>query len=150
MDKIVTVSKRLQGSRVYFDTNPIIYFVEQNNAFAQAVAPLFELIGTGHISAYTSEFTLAEILIKPSKDNLQQVVMAHKELLLDPDLFTLTKTHRDLFVNAAELAGSAGLRLPDAIHMASALENHCHYFITNDKRIKDYKTVAVVQLGDLI
>jgi predicted nucleic acid-binding protein len=141
--------KKLRGSRVYFDVNPIIYFIEQNTQFAEAVIPVFEMIGDGSILAFTSELSLTEILIKPIRDNLNQVIQAHKELLLDPELFTLISPIQDTFLLAAELGGKLSMRTPAAIHMACAIESKCKYFITNDKGIKSTGDVTVVQIGDL-
>jgi predicted nucleic acid-binding protein len=140
---------KLRGSRVYFDVNPIIYFIEQNTQFAEAVTPVFEMIGDGSILAFTSELSLTEILIKPIRDNLNQVIQAHKELLLDPELFTLISPNQDTFLLAAELGGKLSMRTPDAIHMACAIQSKCKYFITNDKGLKSTADVTVVQLDDL-
>lgn len=139
---------KLRGSRVYFDVNPIIYFIEQNTQFAETVAPIFEMIGEGSIVAFTSELSLTEILIKPIRDNLNQVIQAHKELLLDPELFTLISPNQDTFLLAAELGGKSSMRTPDSIHMACAVQSKCKYFITNDKGIKSTKDVIVVQMSD--
>ena len=141
---------RLRGSRVYFDVNPIIYFIEQNTQFAETVTPVFEMIGEGSILAFTSELSLTEILIKPIRDNLNQVIQAHKELLLDTELFTLISPNQDTFLVAAELGGKSSMRTPDAIHMACAIESKCKYFITNDKGIKSTGGVTVVQIMELV
>lgn len=140
---------KLRGSRVYFDVNPIIYFIEQNTQFAETVTPVFEMIGDGSIVAFTSELSLTEILIKPIRDNRIQVIQAHKELLLDPELVTLISPNQDTFLLAAELGGKLAMRAPDAIHMACAIESKCKYFITNDKSIKSTGNVTVVLVGDL-
>ena len=141
---------KLRGSRVYFDANPIIYFIEQNTQFAEAVTPLFEMIGDGSILAFTSELSLTEVLIKPIRDNRIQVIQTHKELLLDPELFTLISPNQDTFLLAAELGGKSSMRTPDAIHMACAIESKCKYFITNDKGIKSIGGVTVVQILELV
>ena len=140
---------KLRGSRVYFDVNPIIYFIEQNTQFSEAVTPLFEMIGDGSIIAFTSELSLTEILIKPIRNNFNQIIQAHKELLLDPELFTLISPIQDTFLLAAELGGKLSMRTPDAIHMACAIESKCKYFITNDKGIRSTSDVTVVQILEL-
>jgi predicted nucleic acid-binding protein len=139
---------KLRGSRVYFDANPIIYFIEQNSQFTKTVTPIFEMIGDGSILAFTSELSLTEVLIKPIRDNRIQIIQTHKELLLDPELFTLVSPNQDTFLLAAELSAKSLMRAPDAIHMASAIESQCKYFITNDKGIKSTANVIVVQIGD--
>jgi predicted nucleic acid-binding protein len=140
----------IKGKRVFFDTNAIIYYLEQLEPFYEIVLPLFESIGTEEIQAYTSEFTLTEMLIKPMKENAIELVQDIKDLLLDPDLFVLTKTHQELFIKAAELGGRHGLRSADAIHFASAIENHCHYFVTNDKKFKSQQGVKVLIVNDYL
>lgn len=148
MNTMKSITDGMQGKRVYFDTNSIIYFIEQLQPFYEVVYPLFESIGTGDIQAYTSEFTLTEMLIKPMRENAILLIQDIKDLLLDPDLFTLTKTHQQLFIKAAELGGAYGLHSADAIHFASAVENHCHYFITNDKKFKSQNGVQVIIVND--
>ena len=139
---------KLRGTRVYFDTNPIIYFIEQNTQFIELVTPVFEMIGEDSILAFTSELSLTEVLIKPIRDNRIQIIQTHKELLLDPELFTLISPNQDTFLLAAELGGKSSMRMPDAIHMACAIESKCKYFITNDKGIKSTADVTVVQISD--
>lgn len=41
------------------------------------------------------------------------------------------------------------MKTPDAIHIAVAVENHCDFFITNDKKIRSYGNVQVIQVSDL-
>jgi predicted nucleic acid-binding protein len=148
MAKISTLLKHLQGARVYFDVNPIIYFIEQNGDFFEPVAPIFEMLGEGTLMAFTSELSLTEILIKPTRQKQHKVIDTYKDLLLDPQLFTLTKVGRETFLQAAQLGGSLGMRTPDAIHLASAMENQCKYFITNDKKIRSHGGVRVALISD--
>ena len=150
MNTINSILPLLRGKRVYFDTNPIIYYLQQDQPFYKVVCPLFEDMAIGNFQAYTSEFTLTEMLIKPFKENATQLIQDIKDLLLDPELFTLTKTHRELFIKSAELGGVYGLRSADAIHFVSAIENHCHYFVTNDKRFKSNNGVQVIILNDYV
>jgi predicted nucleic acid-binding protein len=145
----IEILGNLKGNRVYFDVNPIIYFIEQNSHFIEAVEPLFEMIGNGSIIAFTSEFSLTEILVQPIRENLHEVVGAHKELLLDPELFTLTPMNREIFLRAAELVGKLRIRTPDALHLAAALESRCSFFITNDRGIPSIPGVSVVQVSEL-
>jgi predicted nucleic acid-binding protein len=145
-----TITASIKGKRVYFDANAIIYYLEQLEPFYEIVQPLFESIGMGEIQAYTSEFTLTEMLIKPMKENAIELVQDIKDLLLDPDLFALTKTHQELFIKAAQLGGRHGLRSADAIHFASAVENHCHYFVTNDKKFKSQEGLQVLIVKDYL
>ena len=49
MKDIQTLIEHMKGRRVYFDTNAIIYFIEQNEQFYEVVLEIFKLIGTDDI-----------------------------------------------------------------------------------------------------
>ena len=42
-----------------------------------------------------------------------------------------------------------GVKLGDALQLASSIECGCNYFLTNDSRLKQVVEVNVVYLGDL-
>jgi predicted nucleic acid-binding protein len=150
MKKIEALIANMHSKRVYFDTNAIIYFVEQNERFYGVVLEIFKLIGNDDIFALTSEFTLTEILIKPIREKRMKLIQNIKDLLLDKSFFTLTKTSERLFLNAAEIGAENGLRPADAIQLASAIESHCHYFVTNDARFKSTKSIEIACLSQYL
>ena len=150
MRDISALIGRMRGRRVYFDTNAIIYFIEQSPPLYSVVLKIFKLIGSDDISALTSEFTLIEILLKPMRERQVALIQNIKDLLLDREFFTLTATCESLFIKAAETGAEHGLRPADAIQLASALENHCHYFVTNDARFKSVGGLEVVFLSDYL
>jgi predicted nucleic acid-binding protein len=144
-----TIFERIKQQKVYFDTNPLIYYIEGHEAFFDVVLPFFEMIGRNEIVACTSEFTLAEILIKPMRENLQDTVDAYQGLLVESGYFTLLSANVKTFIQAAAIGGATGMRTPDAIHLAVALENECAFFITNDRKIKSVGKLEVIYLSNL-
>lgn len=72
MEFITSLFETFVGKSIYFDTNPIIYFVEKHEVFFDAISPIFEMIDEDKVIACSSEFTLTEILIKPFRENLQE------------------------------------------------------------------------------
>lgn len=139
----------LKGKRVYFDTNTIIYFLEQHEPYFEVVAPIFDMIGTGDISAFTGNITIVELLIKPIRDKNNALIQDIKSLLFDADIFTLIDSSRAIFLQAAEIGGNNGLRSADALHFSSAVEANCTYFLTNDRGFTSAHGVEVVLLADL-
>lgn len=142
--------EQLKGKRVYFDTNPFIYFVEAHDIFYEAVKLIFQMVQDESIFAFTSEFTLTETLIKPYRDKDQGTIEAFEGLLIDSGYFYLLGATKETFLKAAQVGGETMMRTPDALHMTTALENNCDFFITNDKRIRDYGTVKVIQVADIL
>jgi hypothetical protein len=51
--------------RLFIDTAPVIYFVEQNSQYLAVVRPVFEAISDSTIAAIVSPVTLAECLVRP-------------------------------------------------------------------------------------
>ncbi|HPO12257.1 MAG TPA: PIN domain-containing protein [Candidatus Hydrogenedentes bacterium] len=51
---------------------------------------------------------------------------------------------------AAELRATTRLKLPDAIHMATAIVTNCTSFLTNDRSIISPTPCKVVLLSELI
>jgi predicted nucleic acid-binding protein len=52
---------------------------------------------------------------------------------------------RDVLFKAAHLrANSKSLKLPDAIHLTTAQEKKCRFFLTSDERIKGLHGVEVI------
>lgn len=150
MGTLNTMFGYLRGKRVYFDTNPLIYFIEAHDEFFTAVEPIFQMLKQDEFIACTSDFTLTEVLIKPHKEKDQATINLFRSLLLEAGYFSMLSINQETFLSAANIGGETMMRTPDSIHMASALENQCDYFLTNDKRIRGYKSVKVLQVSDFL
>lgn len=110
---------------------------------------LFAAIDEGKIKAVTSELTLAEVLIKPMMDNNADLQKVYKETLRSSEGFSVMPINRQILIEAARLrAESETLRLPDAIHLATASVHHCTFFLTYDKRLGTLPDFHIVILSD--
>jgi predicted nucleic acid-binding protein len=97
--------------------------------------------------------TAAELLVRPIRSGHQQLAYAHDFLTQFPNLHGLVM---DLHVaqRAATLRATSGLRLPDAIVIASGLLAGCEAIVTNDERWKHrlaplFSQFRWIYLGDL-
>ncbi len=88
----------------------------------------------------SSELTLAEVLTKPIADakltGNWALVDAYRFSIQDKaNLQTIVPVSRAVLDMAADVRSENGsLRLPDAIHLATALSEACSVFVTNDLR----------------
>jgi len=139
----------IQGTRVYLDTNIWIYALEGYPAFAQDLTQLFQGIDRGNLSIVTSELSLAEVLIKPfqNQDLAQQT--AYKQLIRNSQNLTVIPVSREVLIEAAKLRASINIKLPDAIHAATALLTQCSTFLTNDERFRSLPKLSVVLLSEI-
>lgn len=137
------------GQRVYLDTNIIIYIVEGFPAYLDQMQALMAAVNTGEVVAVTSELTLAETLVKPLKDHQPALQQAYKFILTSTPTLEVTLVSRGILEDAAQLRADSKLQLPDAIHLATALQYQCDSFLTNDIAFKSLNLPQVKMLADV-
>ncbi|HEX8416375.1 MAG TPA: type II toxin-antitoxin system VapC family toxin [Methylobacterium sp.] len=132
----------LLGRIVYLDTNIFIYAVEGYQPEQAFMGEFLAELERGGFAAVTSEFTLAELLVKPFELGRQDVVSAYAGLLQPSDRLAVVPVDRTILVEAARQRATLGMRMPDAIHVATALAAGCDAFLTNDRRLRLPPTIA--------
>lgn len=140
----------IQGDRVYLDTNVWIYAVESYPAFIQELTDFFQQVDQNQYIAISSELSLAETLVKPIKDNDQGLQTAYKRAIVNRHNVFVVPILRELLIDAAQIRAETGLKLPDAIHAATAVQAQCNTFITNDTQLKKLSNLHVVLLSEVI
>jgi predicted nucleic acid-binding protein len=140
----------IQGPRVYLDTNVFIYGIEGFEQFEDGIDALFSAVDQGNIEAVTSELTRAEALVKPFREGNTPLQQIYREVLQNRASFHLVPIARSLLVESARLRASTRLRLPDAIHLASAREMGCSTLVTNDDGFKAAPETHVVILSEVV
>lgn len=123
------------GARVYLDANIVIYFVEAFPEYLQRVEALFYAVAAADGILVSSALTLAETLVKPLRDNRADIVQAYEGFLTGGEI-ELLAVDRNTLKQAAALRAFHRLKLPDAIHVATALASNCHFFVSNDDGIQ--------------
>jgi predicted nucleic acid-binding protein len=140
----------IQGDRIYLDTNVWIYAVESYPAFLRELTDFFQRVDQNQYVAITSELSLAETLVKPIKDNDQARQVAYKKAIVNRKNVSVIPILRELLIDAAQVRAETGLKLPDAIHAATAVQARCTTFITNDAQLKKLSNLHVVLLSEVI
>ena len=126
----------MDAQRVYLDTNALIAILEKTGDLDEAQRDFVDTIDEGGIEAVTSELTLAECLVKPIADRDEPLIRAYLTLLAaDSALMRVAGVSRPVLLEAARIRAGAGVKLPDAIHVASAHLGGCEVFISNDRRL---------------
>lgn len=125
---------------VYLDANPVIYAMEGEPEVSSPVQTLLKALRERPGLGITSELTLAEVLA-PSKGRKRppQLKRRYLDLLVWSDFIGLQPVSRDILYETANLRATratAKLRLPDAIHLATAIRAGCRYFVSGDKGIR--------------
>ncbi len=146
--------QKIQGREIYLDTNIFIYLLEGYNELIPLFTQLFELIDAGTLRGFTSELTLAETLVKPTIDGNLTLQQIYKNTLQTSTNLEVMPITRDVLIEAACVRAnlrppSLAIRLPDAIHIASAQKANCKTFLTNDKRLKADFGMEVILVSEI-
>jgi predicted nucleic acid-binding protein len=132
------------GLRVYPDTNVFIRAFETSPEEVQELQNAFAFMKhtfMRHIRnlAVTSELTLAE-LFAPSwtKDGTPMAPSTVKRrfylnLIIWSGFIDLRPVTRAILIETADLRSHARVKLPDAIHIVTAIKAGCAYFMSNDR-----------------
>jgi len=126
-----------EGARpqVYLDANIFVYLVEGEPALAAAVEPLFVALKRHGGSATTSELTLAEVLAPTGMGNARpaHIKRRYLDLIVWGRIVSLKPVSRDVLYETADVRTEARLRLPDAIHLVTAIHAKCSHFVSRDQ-----------------
>ena len=126
---------RYFGSTLYLDSNILIYAVESGNRWRDCLSALFGAIEDRSIRACTSELTLAEVLAKPLQENAVELIALYERVLEPGGAIDVCGMDRTLMREAAALQAGLGLKIADAIHLATAELHGCGYVLTQDERL---------------
>jgi predicted nucleic acid-binding protein len=133
---------------VAVDTAPFIYFIEEHPRFGSLVEPLFVAADAGRLVLVASALTLLEVLVLPYRAGDRLLAGRYEALLTRSRGLRLVDPTRDYLRAAAQLRAAIGVRTPDAIQMATALQAGCVAFVTNDRRLPSLAGLRVLQLHD--
>ncbi|MEO6590359.1 MAG: PIN domain-containing protein [Pyrinomonadaceae bacterium] len=136
-------------SVVAFDTAPVIYFVEANPVYDALVIEIFQRIDIGKITGLTSVISLCEVLVHPIRNQNQILKQRYFDILLNSSNFITNTITAKIAETAAELRAKYNLRTPDALQIASALENGCDAFLCNDSGLNRVTEIKILILDEI-
>lgn len=84
----------------------------------------------------TSVLTIAELLIKPLRDGSEQEANDLREAVVAIPRLEIIDVNLRVAETAALIRAATNLKLPDAIHLATAVQQDAAAFLTNDSRFK--------------
>jgi predicted nucleic acid-binding protein len=140
---------------VYVDANPFIYFIDGAEDVASRVRPFFELLARKPGIATTSELTLAEVLAKAqpnARRSFLNLIIWSKLVRLQPvtrDVLIDTADYRQVSRKARPDGTYATVKLPDAIHVVTAIQSRCRMFLSADEGLAVPVGMTVVAPDDV-
>jgi predicted nucleic acid-binding protein len=138
----------MNAPRVYLDTNVFVAAYENQRSHGDYAWQILTAIDQGEFVGVTSELTLAEFLVKPLEDHDYERAERYQEVISPDASFKVSAIDRDVLIEAATLrAVRKSLRLPDAIHVATARLDACSVIVSDDRRLPSAPGLGIVHLG---
>lgn len=141
---------------VYIDANPFIYAVEGVDELARPPNDLFSLLRQKPGLGVTSELTLAEVLVKARDPSSRR---SFYDLIVWSGIFDLQPVTREILVETADYRRAATNllpdgqttmpKLPDAIHVVTAIRSGCRRVVSADGRLRLPAGMTLVEPNDI-
>ncbi|MGC4002203.1 MAG: PIN domain-containing protein [Pirellulales bacterium] len=88
----------------------------------------------------TSELTLSEVLVHPLRLGNADLASIYMKMLAGAYWLSVVPVSPPVLEAASVLrASQRSLKLPDAVHVATAMFSGCSHFLTQDQRITDFE-----------
>lgn len=121
---------------VGLDTNIFIRALKKDDSTNKEARNLLERIKEVKPKGLISVLVIEEFFIHIYKDKREKEIPAILDFITLEGLCTVVDVNKQIAMAAAKLrAEHSGLRTPDALHLASAIEAGAKIFVTTDKRL---------------
>ena len=121
--------------RLYLDTAPVIYVVEQVPDFSEKI---LHYIQRSDIELIVSDLTWMECRVKPLTEN-NETLLADYDKFFSQSVIEIVELSRRVLERAAHIRSQYNIKTPDAIHLGAAVISKCDIFLTNDRRLERFK-----------
>lgn len=135
--------------KIFFDTAPFIYLIENHPEFASKVKTLITDAIINGDQLVTSVVTISEFGVKPTRDNRIDLIEKFEQLLsrLNVEILVIDQSAAK---KAYELrAKYRFLKGMDAFQVALSLNSKCNQFLTNDKKLKSITEIDIKTMDDI-
>jgi predicted nucleic acid-binding protein len=137
--------------QIYLDTNIFVLFKEAKTRESLLLDKLLEFGPQHQVPLFsTSALTFSELLVKPYRDLDEGLIQTYIAWSQTTAWLTVAPITGDILNVAALLrAQRSRLKLPDAIHLATAVGLTCTHFLTADMGLETIERITHPVLGDL-
>ena len=139
----------IAGKLVFFDTGPLIYYIEEHPDYLSRADELFSALDSGAALGMTSVLTLQEVLVKPLREGQDDLAEKYRQVLTNSANVKLYGVDQVICEAAARLrAKYTWLRTPDALQIATAITHRAEIIVTNDEEWRRVLETVVFVLQD--
>ena len=132
--------------KIGVDTSLFIYLIEKDVAFLAKAEKILKEIESGKVEGVFSIIGLMELLVGPKKKGRKDIAIQYKKIITEFANLKIAGINENIVDLASDLRAKYSLRLPDCIHLATAIDSGADKFITNDKTLKKVKEIKIETL----
>lgn len=140
----------IQGKKLFLDTAPVIYYVENHPQYQSLVNYVFHGIDSGLLSAVTSPITLSECLVYPYRLGLTELQQDFIDLIVSGVNVEFVQIDELIAKQASQLRARYNLALLDSLQISVAIFSQCDIFLTNDIQLKRVTELTILVLSDFL
>lgn len=134
--------------KIFFDTSPLIYFLDANSIFKSQMNKIFYDILKSEIQFVTSAITVEEFLVFPYRNEDFAAIDSFWTFINEGNINVL-KIDNAIAVEAAKIrAEYRHFKTMDALQLAAAICNGCDLFLTNDKQLKQFEKISCMTVEE--
>ena len=139
----------LHGQRAYLDANTVIYALEGLAQYSNLKVGLLDALDDGAFTAVTSQLTLVETIIGPRRAGKPTDEAEFRNFLTPSTNMVIAPVSMAILEKVIDIRAQHGIKIPDAIHLATGILANCTVFVTRDASWA--KTgVTVVEPQDIV
>lgn len=133
--------------RIFLDTSPIIYFMEESDLYFEKMKSIFRVVIDDDIRLCTSTVTYEEYEVGPYRSGNLRLITKFEEFIRDMDI-AVVDIDRSIAARAATLRGEyVGYKGMDALQLACAMTAGCDLFLTNDKQLRQTRQTRQIPVA---
>lgn len=133
--------------KIGLDANILIYHLRAHPSFGKPATRL--LAECKKRQSIVSALIFSEIFVSLFEQKDTNLIEKYRTFLDSFPRLNIVPANKKICLLAAQLRAAYRLKTPDAIHIATAIDSGCDYFITNDDHLKKVKEIKILTLGDL-
>ncbi|MGY3664406.1 type II toxin-antitoxin system VapC family toxin [Roseburia sp. 1XD42-69] len=135
--------------KVFIDTAPFIYFLENSSRYMESIGKFFTKCTKENIQIVTSTLTIEEYLVLPYSNGKVEYVDNFKRFIEYMNI-EVVDIDSNIAEQGAKIRGQyKNFKAMDALQIATAIVKECDMFFTNDKQLRQEKELPCMTMEDI-
>jgi predicted nucleic acid-binding protein len=145
-----SVLRRLK--KIGLDSSILIYHLEDLEPYANLTENIFSMVAEGSLSAVLSTVSVTELLVQPFAAGQKDRIATMERFLFSLPNTEIKSPDYPIALEAARLRSKYRIRTPDALLIATSMNEKTDAFITNDADLRALRAegLAILVLADFV